>query len=369
MATKVIVRLPDEPDYAARIGSGVMAALGDNLRDIERFQDVRDVLVITDANVAPEYGSRVKSSLKRAGFKPAEIAVNAGETSKSIEVAAEIWQAMATMGLGRDCAVVALGGGAVGDLAGFIASTYMRGVEFVQVPTSLLAMVDAAVGGETAVNLPQGKSLVGTFYQPAFVCVDTDALATLPDREWSCGCAEIAKSAALDSDEFFFWLLDMADKLAAHDEETAAEAVKRCIVFKAGVVASDKTEREDVRICLDYGHTLGHAIEVAAGYGVFTHGEAVAEGMRFAARLACDELGVAHDFEQAQSQLLDSLGLTGLTWNASVGDVMRAIAHDKKARKGETRFVVVSDVGKWTILPLSDDKVDIALERWRNEEW
>ncbi|MBQ9000780.1 MAG: 3-dehydroquinate synthase, partial [Eggerthellaceae bacterium] len=278
MATKVIVQLPGERDYAVRIGGGVIATLGQNLREVEGLARARDALVITDANVAPLYLAQVKASLSQAGFKVADIAVPAGEDTKSIEVAAEIWQAMAELAFGRDCLVVALGGGVVGDLAGFVASTYMRGVRVVQVPTTLLAMVDSSVGGKTAVNLPQGKNLVGTFYQPSFVCADTDTLATLPEREWRCGCAEVAKSAVIDSDDFFFWLSDHAAELAERGAEVAAEAVKRCIVFKAGVVARDKTESAGVRECLNYGHTLGHAIESVAGYGVFSHGAAVAEG-------------------------------------------------------------------------------------------
>ena len=208
MATKVIVSLPGEHDYSVRIGSGIIAALGRNLREIERFSTIRDVLVITDSDVGPLYLAQVKASLSQAGFKAADIVVPAGENSKSLEIAGEIWSAMAQLGMGRDCVVVALGGGVVGDLAGYVAASYMRGVPVVQVPTTLLAMVDSSVGGKTAVNLPEGKNLVGAFWQPSFVCADTDTLETLPEREWRCGCAEVAKSAVIDSDDFFFWLLD-----------------------------------------------------------------------------------------------------------------------------------------------------------------
>lgn len=366
MATKVIVRLPGEQDYAVRIGHGVMDSLGSDLRASAPLAALRDALLIADSQVAPLYGARVKASLKQAGFRPVEITLDSGEAAKSVDVAAEIWRAMASAQMGRDCMVVGLGGGVVGDLAGFVASTYMRGVQLVQVPTSLLAMVDASVGGKTAINLPEGKNLVGTFYQPSFVCADLSALETLPLREWRCGCAEIAKMAALDCDEFFFWLMDSACELAQRNPQVAMEAIKRCVVFKANVVACDKEERQDVRLCLNYGHTLGHAIEVVAGYGTFTHGEAVAEGMRFAAQLACDELGVAADFEQAQSQLLDQLGLPALTWRAPAGDLYRVMQRDKKARNKEVRFVLVTDVGKWNVIPLPEDKIYRAIERWRD---
>ena len=212
MATKVIVSIPNEADYAVRIGQGILDDLGSKVAALGSFSQT---LIITDTNVGPLYLAQAKASLARAGFKTSEITVPAGEETKSLEVAGEIWSAMAQLDLGRDCVVVALGGGVVGDLAGFVASTYMRGVCVVQVPTTLLSMVDSSVGGKTAVNLPEGKNLVGTFFQPSHVCADTATLSTLDQREWRCGCAEIAKSSVIDSDEFFFWMLENAPALAA----------------------------------------------------------------------------------------------------------------------------------------------------------
>ena len=364
MATKVIVRLPGERDYAVRIGSGVIASLGRSIREFDSAAHARDALVITDSNVAPLYLSPAREALADAAFKVADIVVDAGESSKSVEIASEIWQAMARLALGRDCIVVALGGGVVGDLAGFVASTYMRGVRVVQVPTTLLAMVDSSVGGKTAVNLPEGKNLVGTFYQPTFVCADTDALATLPEREWRCGCAEVAKSAVIDSDDFFFWLSDHASRMAERDSAVAAEAIKRCVVFKAGVVARDKTESAGVRECLNYGHTLGHAIESVAGFGVFSHGAAVAEGMRFAAEIARDRGEASDDFVEAQGALLDELGLPALTWRAPAERMLDAMKRDKKVRGGEVRFVLASDVGAWNTAAVSDEELEACLSAW-----
>lgn len=367
MATRVVVQIPDEVDYAVRIGSGVIGKLGENLRGIGRFARAKDVLVITDSNVGPLYLAQVKASLTSAGFRAADIVVPAGEDTKAVEVAAEIWSAMAQLSFGRDCLVVALGGGVVGDLAGFVASAYMRGVPVVQVPTTLLAMVDSSVGGKTAVNLPEGKNLVGTFFQPSFVCADTDTLATLPEREWRCGCAEVAKSAVIDSDDFFFWMLEHAADMASRDPEIAAEAIQRCVVFKAGIVAQDKTESAGVRECLNYGHTLGHAIEACAGYGTFSHGAAVAEGMRFAARLAIDMLDEGKDslseFAQAQGELLDVLGLAPLEYDATPANLLAAMKHDKKTRGGEVRFVLASDVAAWRIVPVPDNAILSALQR------
>lgn len=357
MATKIVVSLPGERDYNVRIGAGVLDALGADLRGIDRFTGANRALVITDSNIAPLYLVRTKAALAAAGFRVSDISVPAGEQTKSLAIAEEIWRAMAQLGLGRDCLVVALGGGVVGDLAGFVAATYMRGVPVVQVPTTLLAMVDSSVGGKTAVNLPEGKNLVGAFWQPSFVCADTDTLATLPEREWRCGCGEIAKSAVIDSDDFFFWLGEHAAALAERDGATVAEAVARCVVFKAGIVARDKTETAGVRECLNYGHTLAHAIESCAGYGVFSHGAAVAEGMRFAACIAVGEVGASQDFAEAQGDLLDALGLAPLDVDATQDELMAAMKRDKKARDGALRFVLVRDVAQWETCVLSDETV------------
>ena len=364
MATKVIVNIPGEEAYDVRIGTGVLDALGARMRGVPSLEQAERVLVVTDENVAPLYRDRARESLAAAGFRVPDIVVPAGEDTKSVEVAGEIWEAMAHLSLGRDCAVVALGGGVVGDLAGFAASTYMRGVTLVQVPTTLLSMVDSSVGGKTGVNLTAGKNLVGTFKQPAYVCADTGTLSTLPEREWACGCAEVAKSAVIDSDEFFFWLVEAADALAAREEAVVSEAIARCVVFKADVVAEDKTESRGVRECLNYGHTLGHAVEALAGYGTFSHGAAVAEGMRFAARLAAALAGASLEFVAAQDDLLDALGLPALAWSAEPADLLAAMKRDKKARHGQVRFVLPRDVGSWELRDVDDAVIMEHLEAW-----
>ncbi len=368
MATKIVVNIPGEEAYDVRIGSGVMAKLGTHMRTNSALADVQRVLLITDGDVGPLYRDGAKAALTEAGFRVSDIAVPAGEDSKSIAVLGEIWEAMAELGLGRDCAVVALGGGVVGDLAGFAASAYMRGVPVVQVPTTLLAMVDSSVGGKTGVNLTAGKNLVGAFKQPSYVCADTATLLTLPEREWTCGCAEIAKSSVIDSDEFFFWLVDAAQALAARDEAVVAEAIARSVVFKADVVAADKTESKGVRECLNYGHTLGHAIEMLAGYGVFSHGAAVAEGMRFAVRLGVELVDTPLELVEAQDQLLDALGLPALDWSAEPEDMLAAMKRDKKVRAGQVRFVVPRDVGDWALLDVDDDILLTHLAAWQRSK-
>ena len=363
-ATKIVVNIPGETPYDVRIGVSVLAGLGDSLRKLPQVGEAPHLLMITDSNVGPLYLEQAKASCKAAGFRVSDIVVAAGEDAKSVEVAGEIWSAMAELSLTRDCAVVALGGGVVGDLAGFVASTYMRGIPFVQVPTSLLAMVDSSVGGKTGVNLPAGKNLVGTFKQPAYVCASTAVLSTLDEREWACGCAEIAKASVIDSDEFFFWLSDAAPSLAARDAVTVAEAIARSVVFKANVVAEDKTESRGVRECLNYGHTLGHAVEALAGYGTFSHGAAVAEGMRFAARLGTDVVGTPEELVTAQDELLDALGLPALAWSAPADEMLAAMKRDKKTRHGDVRFVLPRDVGDWELVAVPDDVILAHLKHW-----
>ena len=359
-----MVNIPGEEPYDVRIGEGILAGLGKRLRGVPGLEAAQRAVLITDGNVGPLYRDPVRASLAEAGFRVSDIAVPAGEGSKSLEVAGEIWEALAQLKVGRDGVVVALGGGVVGDLAGFIASTYMRGVAFVQVPTTLLAMVDSSVGGKTAVNLEAGKNLVGTFKQPAYVCADTATLATLPEREWRCGCAEIAKSAMIDSDDFFFWLADAAPALAVRDEGAVAQAIARCVVFKADVVAADKTESRGVRECLNYGHTLGHAIEALAGFGTFSHGAAVAEGMRFAARLGAALVDTPLELVESQDALLDALGLPPLGWSAEPEALLDAMHGDKKVRAGQVRFVLPRDVGAWELVNVEDATLLEHLGAW-----
>lgn len=362
--TKVVVNIPGETAYDVRIGEGILDSLGEYLRALDATAGVSRLLLVTDSNVAELYLAQAKASLARAGYRVSDVTVPAGEGSKDVAVVAEIWEAMAGLALERDCAVVALGGGVVGDLAGFAAACYMRGVTVVQVPTTLLSMVDSSVGGKTGVNLAAGKNLVGSFKQPSYVCADTLTLATLDEREWACGLAEVAKASVISSDEFFFWMTDAACALARREPAVVAEAIARSVVFKADVVAQDKTESRGVRECLNYGHTLGHAVETLAGFGVYSHGAAVAEGMRFAARMGASLVGTPSELVEAQDELLDALGLPALAWQASPEDMLAAMKRDKKARGGDVRFVLPRDVGAWELLSVDDDVILEHLRVW-----
>ena len=360
--TKIMIDIPGERTYEVRIAFGALSHIA---QAVHGCAPSRKVFLITDDVVADPYAQTVARDLRSQGFTVTVARVPSGEESKSINCAGELWDSMAQAKLTRDSCVVACGGGVVGDLAGFVGSTYMRGLPVVQIPTTLLSMVDSSVGGKTAINLGEGKNLVGTFWQPAFVCADLNVLETLPEREWACGCAEIAKSAAIDSDSFFFWLVDNADQLAKRSGEVVQEAVTKSIVFKASVVSQDKAETQGIRECLNYGHTLAHAIEKAAGYGTYSHGHAVAEGMRFAARLGVALAGTSLEFIKAQDELLDKLGLPALNFKADPQLLLEIMQSDKKVRAGHLRFVIPEDVGKWRVETVDAALVLEYLEAWQ----
>lgn len=346
--------------YEVVIGRGCIREVGARLAEAHR---PCKVALISDETVAERYGTAVDSALARSGFSVTSMSVPAGEQSKSWEMAGQILEALASSRFGRDDLVVALGGGVVGDLAGFVAGVYMRGITFAQLPTTLLAMVDSSVGGKTAVDLPAGKNLVGAFKQPVVVIADTALLDTLPEREWASGLAEVAKSAVLDGEEFAGWLEQNAAGVSRREPDLVEEVVARCVAFKASVVARDETE-EGPRECLNYGHTLGHAIEKVAGYGVYTHGAAVAEGMRFAARVSADMAGASAEFVRRQDRLLDALGLPPMRDSWDVAALQAAMYSDKKAREGVVRMVLVERPGAWSCRPVGETVVNAHLKAW-----
>jgi 3-dehydroquinate synthase len=324
--------------YTVSVGAGLLDSprLAAQVRGSQAF-------VLSDANVAPLYLQRV--SLALAGKQVHTLVLPAGEQEKNLARYGEALSALAAAGASRDATVIALGGGVVGDLAGFAAATWMRGVRFVQLPTTLLAMVDSSVGGKTAVDLAQGKNLVGAFHQPAAVFADTATLATLPSRELRAGLAEVVKAAAIADAGFFAWLEANAEGLIAGDEALLEHAIATSIAFKAGVVARDETERGE-RMLLNFGHTFGHAIETAQGYGGLLHGEAVAVGMLLAAALASG-LGRAPAADaQRLRGLLARLGLpTELPAGLEPAALLAHMRLDKKALSGTPRLVLWRGVG------------------------
>ena len=305
----------------------------------------RTALVITDRNVAG-LAEPYASALEGVGLAAGLVAIAPGEGSKSLESAAELYARLAALPADRQTCVVAFGGGVVGDLAGFVAATYARGLPLVMVPTTLLAQVDSSVGGKVGVNLAAAKNLIGAFHQPVGVWIDTAHLASLPDRERRCGLAEVVKYGVILDPEFFEFLEANADRLAAGDPEATRRVIARSCELKASVVERDETERTGLRAILNFGHTIGHAVEAVAGYGGdYQHGEAVAVGMVAEARLAA-RLGRATP--EVGDRLVALLGRLGLPVRAPglAGEaLLAAMALDKKNQGGKIRFVLPERVG------------------------
>jgi 3-dehydroquinate synthase len=328
-----------ERSYAVRIGSGLLARGADWPGWIRGAH----VLLVSDDRVAPLYAPAVRAALR--GRAVTELVLPAGEASKTLAASEQAFAALARAGASRDACVVALGGGVVGDLAGFVAACWMRGVDFVQLPTTLLAMVDSSVGGKTAVNLPQGKNLVGAFHQPRGVAIDVDVLATLPPRELAAGWAEVVKYGAIRDPSFLAWLDAHAAALVAGDAALRTEAVTRSVRHKAEVVAADEREQGE-RALLNFGHTFAHAIEAVSGYA-WLHGEAVAMGMVLAARLSA-RLGLAPaaDAEALRGLLVRFALPVDRDRNLDADALLAAMRLDKKAESGRLRLVLWRGAGR-----------------------
>lgn len=306
------------------------------------------VLVVSDSHVDPLYGDACQRALEAGGCRVRRLAVPAGETSKSLECMARVYEAAVEAGLDRRAFMVALGGGMVGDLTGFAAATFLRGIRFLQVPTTLLAMVDSSVGGKTGVNIPGGKNLVGAFHQPVEVVADLDRLGSLPAREFASGLAEVIKYGVIWDAEFFRFLEDHAEGILRREAGLLEQVVARCCEIKAEVVAGDERET-GARAILNFGHTFGHAVENVAGYGAWLHGEAVSVGMVFAAELSV-RLRAFPAAEAARVKgLLARAGLpvhlggagAAMPWSA----LKAAMGTDKKSQSGTPRFVLADRIG------------------------
>lgn len=306
--------------------------------DLSAFVTGSDCLIVSNVTVAPLYRDRVRPNL--AGKKITAIELPDGESHKTIATMQTILDQLVATGANRDTTVIALGGGVVGDITGFAAACYMRGVSFIQIPTTLLAQVDSSVGGKTGVNHPQGKNLIGAFHQPEVVMIDTDTLTTLPDRELKAGLAEVIKHGAICDLQFFGWLEQNIDALLRKDPAALAHAISRSCEVKADVVAEDEREAGR-RAILNFGHTFGHAIENCLGYGEWLHGEAVAAGMVMAAELS----GIAESEVQRLRSLLQRADLPTVPPPIAADDWMRAMGMDKKVQQKRLRFVLLRALG------------------------
>ena len=317
----------------------------------------QSVGIVTDSNVASHYGARVQASLEHQGFAVSTVTIPAGESSKCIEEFSRVSEEFVVRGLDRSSGIIALGGGVVGDLAGFVAATLFRGIPYIQVPTSLLAMVDSAIGGKTGIDLQAGKNLVGAFWQPRSVLVDPEVLITLPARERRAACGELVKYGLLDGEDLYRLVDNSASAMAADDWDQVpagiSEVITRCAQLKANVVSRDERERVGLRAKLNLGHTVGHAIEVAAGYGSLLHGEAVALGLLAACRVS-RSLGLCDaSLEQRVKSTLHKAQLaTNIeTWCRT--DVLKRMKVDKKRTGENIRFITISAPGDTDIHPLT----------------
>jgi len=333
----VPVRIPGT-ECRVLVGRGLIGRAGEFVREA----GLRGACaVITDENVARHHGEAVRKSLEAAGYRTHFFVVPAGEQSKAMSVAESLCDRMIEAGLDRSSFIVALGGGVVGDLAGFVAAIYQRGIPFVQIPTTIVAQVDSSIGGKTGVNARAGKNLIGAFHQPRLVLADTDTLATLPDREYREGFAEVIKHAVIRDAA----MLDEIDPDAPR--ENLGPLIARNIAIKAAIVADDEREQTGTRALLNFGHTVAHAIENAAGYGQFLHGEAVSLGIAAALEISQRKAGLSAAEAQGVRGKLAAFGLPlTLPDGLSTDELIAAARRDKKFAEGKIRYVVTPKLGE-----------------------
>ena len=318
------------------------------------------IVVVTDANVEALYSDRIVDLLVEDGWVPRLVTVPSGEATKSFEQLHRLYDDILSWGIDRKTPIVAFGGGVVGDLAGFAAATSLRGLPLVQVPTTVIAQVDSSIGGKTGINHAAGKNLIGAFHQPELVFADPSLLASLPSREWFSGLAEVVKHALIDDAEFVRWLEENWVRIEKRDETVVRELVPRAAAIKAAIVAEDVLEHGR-RSLLNFGHTFGHAIERIAGYGGFTHGEAVALGMRAAIHVS-SRLYPGVDFSAAAA-LARKLPVEPDPSPLNVDDLMDAMQFDKKVEAGELRLVILADIGRGEVHTCRD--TEVVEEAWR----
>lgn len=339
--TTVSVNL-SERSYSIEIGTDNLSELGAHVR---RWVKATHAVIITDEHVEQPHALTAASSLSTGGCAVDLLVVEPGESTKNVDSASFLWDKLLEIGADRKTLVVAVGGGVIGDLAGFVAASFTRGLAFVQVPTTLLAQVDSSVGGKVGVNLAGGKNMVGAFWQPAGVLIDTSVLDTLPEREYRAGLAEVVKYGVILDADFFEYLEKHTAELAERDAEVLQKVIARSCELKAQVVSADERELTGQRAVLNYGHTFCHALETITGYGEYLHGEAVSIGMLCASRLA-ERLGrVDHKFTQRQKKLLKALKLPVDFPAVDEDALLAAMSHDKKVEHGKLRFVLPTRMG------------------------
>jgi len=330
-----------ERSYEILLGSGLLDGVGELLSQV--LQPSRIVLV-THPSLLQLYGDKVLAGFKKQGWDTNVIEVPEGETSKTLHQAEIIYDRLLDFNCDRKSVLIALGGGVIGDLTGFVAATYQRGIPFVQVPTTLLSQVDSSVGGKTAVNHPKGKNMIGVFYQPCLVVADLDTLQTLPQNEFRAGLAEVIKYGVISDANLFDYLENNVEKILKLDQECLAHIIKTSCAIKAEVVEKDERESH-YRMILNFGHTLGHAIESLTGYSRFIHGEAVAIGMIQAAKLS-QQLGkCSEEVSQRLYGLVKKCGLPAELPDLDSREIIESLYHDKKTMNHKIKFILVKEIG------------------------
>lgn len=340
----------DERSYDIELGAGILGGIGALCRELGLSGTAA---VVSNTTVAPLYYELVRSSLEAAGYRVCLVSLPDGEQYKNSATLNLIYDGLVDASLDRGSFLLALGGGVVGDMAGFAAASYLRGIPFVQLPTTLLSQVDSSVGGKTGINHPRGKNLIGAFYQPKGVLIDVATLDTLPEREYLCGLGEIIKYGAVLDGDFFSFLEENAGRLLSRDKDALIQAVSRSCAIKAKVVAQDEREG-GVRAVLNYGHTLGHAVETLTGYKRYLHGEAVAIGMVQAARIS-QHYGFCNQGDRDRIEaLVEALGLPAELPSFPARDYQEALSHDKKVRDKGLLFICNQGIGAYRMERLTD---------------
>ena len=336
---------PAARSYTIHVGDTILQDIGGLLKT----DCVQRAVIVSDQSVNATHGKTVAEALQDASITIDHLTIPSGEASKSLAGAKRLWNEFARLKIDRKTAILAVGGGVIGDLTGFVAATFSRGLDFWQVPTTLVAQVDSAIGGKTGVNLPAGKNLVGAFWQPRGVVADISTLTTLPDREYVSGLAEVVKYGMILDAEFFHWLEDNTLRVRDREKRSVARIVRRSAELKTLVVERDEREITGLRACLNYGHTFAHAFETATGYGTLLHGEAVSLGMMAAASLACSMNRIDQLVVDRQQKLLETLGLPVSTTTLNGiedNDLLGIMSQDKKNIGGKLRFILPSAIGE-----------------------
>ncbi|MBL6908906.1 MAG: 3-dehydroquinate synthase [Pirellulales bacterium] len=336
---------PAARSYTVHVGDTILQDIGGLLKT----DCVQRAVIVSDQSVNATHAKTVAEALQDAAITIDQLTIPSGEASKSLAEAERLWNEFARLKIDRKTAILAVGGGVIGDLTGFVAATFSRGLDFWQVPTTLVAQVDSAIGGKTGVNLPAGKNLVGAFWQPRGVVADISTLTTLPDREYVSGLAEVVKYGMILDTDFFHWLEDNALRVRDREKRSVAHIVRRSAELKTLVVERDEREITGLRACLNYGHTFAHAFETATGYGTLLHGEAVSLGMMAAASLACSLNRIDQLVVDRQQKLLETLGLPVSTTTLNGiedNDLLGIMSQDKKNIGGKLRFILPSAIGE-----------------------